>query len=75
MSADNGRLLYVPEGCAHGCQSMEDNTEFHYMTSAYYSPGEAQGIRYDDEAIAIRWPLAVSSVSEQDANWPLLQRN
>ena len=71
LSADNGRMLYVPEGCAHGCQSTADNTEIHYMASAYYSPDHARGIRYDDPAIGIRWPLAVSLISEQDRNWPL----
>jgi dTDP-4-dehydrorhamnose 3,5-epimerase len=72
LSADNGRMLYVPEGCAHGCQSTQDSTEIHYMASAYYSPADVRGIRYDDPAIGIRWPLAVSLISEQDRNWPLV---
>jgi dTDP-4-dehydrorhamnose 3,5-epimerase len=74
LSADNGRMLYVPEGCAHGCLSLQDDTEIHYMTSAFYSPDEVRGIRHDDPAFAIRWPLAVSEISEQDRNWPLVQR-
>jgi dTDP-4-dehydrorhamnose 3,5-epimerase len=74
LDADNGRMLYVPEGCAHGCQSTEDRTEIYYMTSAFYSPGEAQGIRYDDPALGIRWPLPVSSISDQDRNWPLVEQ-
>ncbi len=72
LSADNGRMLFVPEGCAHGCQSTEDNTEIYYMASAFYSPGEARGIRYDDPALGIQWPLPVSSISDQDRSWPLL---
>ena len=72
LSADNGRMFYVPEGCAHGCQSMRDNSEIHYMTSAFYAPKQARGIRYDDPAIGIRWPLPVSVISAQDRNWPLI---
>jgi len=71
LSADNGRMLYVPEGCAHGCQSLEDNTEILYMASAYYAPGEARGVRYDDPVFAISWPLEVASISDQDRNWPM----
>ena len=71
LSADNGRMLFVPEGCAHGCQSLQDETELHYTASSFYSPGEARGVRHDDPAFAIRWPLAVSAISEQDRSWPL----
>jgi dTDP-4-dehydrorhamnose 3,5-epimerase len=74
LSAENGRMLYVPEGCAHGCQSTEDSTEIHYMASAVYSPGNARGVRYDDPALGIQWPLAVSSISDQDRNWPLIEQ-
>jgi dTDP-4-dehydrorhamnose 3,5-epimerase len=73
LSAGNGRMLYVPEGCAHGCQSTEDDSEIYYMTSALYSPNDARGVRYDDPALAIRWPLPASSVSAQDRGWPLLE--
>ena len=71
LSADNGRMLYVPEGCAHGCQSLVDETEVHYMASAFYAPGEVRGARHDDPAFGVRWPLAVTAISEQDRNWPL----
>jgi dTDP-4-dehydrorhamnose 3,5-epimerase len=74
LNADNGRMLYVPEGCAHGCQSTEDRTEIYYMTSAFYSPSESRGIRYDDPALGIRWPLPVSSISDQDRSWPLVEQ-
>ena len=73
LSADNGQMLLVPEGCAHGCQSLEDDTEILYMVSAHYAPNDARGVRYDDTAFAIEWPLAVSSISDQDRNWPLWQ--
>ena len=71
LSPENGLMLYVPEGCAHGCQALEDGSEFHYMTSALYSPEHARGARYDDPAFGIGWPLPVSAISVQDRNWPL----
>lgn len=71
LTADNGRMLYLPEGCAHGYQTLEDRTEMHYMTSQIYNPGAARGARFDDPAFQIYWPLAVSVISEQDRNWPL----
>jgi dTDP-4-dehydrorhamnose 3,5-epimerase len=70
LSAENGRMLYVPSGCAHGCQSTRDATEIYYLTSAYYAPREARGVRFDDPAFGIRWPLPVSSISDQDRSWP-----
>ena len=74
LSADNARMIYLPEGCAHGCQSLEDDTEFYYMTSAGYSPNEVRGARHDDPAFAIEWPLPVSLVSQQDRNWPSFEK-
>jgi dTDP-4-dehydrorhamnose 3,5-epimerase len=74
LSAQNGRMLYVPEMCAHGYQTLEDGTEMHYMTSAFYTPAAARGVRFDDPAFRIEWPLSIVSVSEQDRSWPLLMR-
>jgi len=73
LTANNGRMLYVPEGCAHGCQSLEDNAEILYMASAYYAPEHARGVRYDDPVLGIEWPLPVSFASDQDRSWPLLE--
>jgi dTDP-4-dehydrorhamnose 3,5-epimerase len=70
LSADNGRMLYVPEGCAHGCQALEDETEIFYLASAYYAPSAARGICHDDPAFEIAWPLKVTSISDQDRQWP-----
>lgn len=70
LSADNGRMLYVPEGCAHGCQSIEDDTEFYYLTSAAYAPDCATGVRFDDPALRIDWPAPVTLVSDPDRSWP-----
>jgi dTDP-4-dehydrorhamnose 3,5-epimerase len=73
LSADNAQMLYLPEGCAHGCQSLQDDTEFYYLTSSAYSPNEVRGARFDDPAFGIDWPLPPSLISEQDRNWTLLE--
>ncbi len=73
LSAANGRMIYVPEHCAHGYQTQEDDTEMYYMTSAFYTPGAVRGARFDDPAFGIQWPLPVTLVSEQDLNWPLME--
>jgi dTDP-4-dehydrorhamnose 3,5-epimerase len=70
LSGDNGRMLYLPEGCAHGYQTLEADTEMHYMTSAFYAPAAVRGVRFDDPAFGIVWPLEVTEISEQDRNWP-----
>lgn len=72
LNADNARMLYVPEGCAHGCQSLVDDTEIHYMASAFFSPDHARGLQHTDAAFAIRWPLATTAISVQDMGWPRL---
>lgn len=72
LTAENGRMLYVPEQCAHGYQTLEDNTEMHYMTSQFYAPEAARGVLFDDPAFEIQWPLAATVISEQDRNWPLV---
>jgi dTDP-4-dehydrorhamnose 3,5-epimerase len=74
LSAQNGRMLYVPEQCAHGYQSLEDQTEMYYLTSQFYAPDAACGARFDDPAFGIQWPLDPSAVSVQDRNWPFVQR-
>lgn len=73
LSAENGRMLYVPERCAHGYQTLEENTEMYYMTSAFYTASAVRGVRFDDPAFCIQWPLAPTMVSEQDRNWPLME--
>jgi dTDP-4-dehydrorhamnose 3,5-epimerase len=70
LSAENGRMLYAPKGFAHGYQTLVDGTELLYSTSAVYAPGSACGVRYDDPRFAIRWPLPVSRISDQDRSWP-----
>jgi dTDP-4-dehydrorhamnose 3,5-epimerase len=74
LNAENGRMLYVPEYCAHGYQALEENTEMYYMTSGFYAPSSVRGVRFDDPAFNIRWPLVATVVSEQDRNWPMTER-
>ena len=68
-SEDRSSLLISP-GFAHGFQTLSDSTEVHYLMSAAYVPGSAAGVRYDDPALGIEWPMDVSSVSEKDLQWP-----
>ena len=72
LSADNRRAVYVPELFAHGYQTLTPNAELIYQVSAPYSPVYERGVRYDDPALQIRWPLPVTTISEKDQHWPLL---
>jgi dTDP-4-dehydrorhamnose 3,5-epimerase len=71
LSAENRRMLYVPEHCAHGLLTLADGTEALYLASAHYSPEHERGVRWDDPAYAIEWPLAPTVISEKDRAWPL----
>ena len=72
LTANNRRALFVPESFAHGFQTMDDNSEIEYRMSEYYNPATGAGLRYDDPALAIEWPLTVTSISRQDLAWPSL---
>ncbi len=72
LTPENSRMLYVPERCAHGYQTLQDSTEMYYMASEYYTPNAARGLRFDDPAFGIEWPLEATVVSDQDRNWPLV---
>src|SRR5438094_5862230 len=63
LSAENSRMLYVPEGCAHGFQTLADNSEVFYQMSEMYRPESARGIRWNDPAFAICWPRGKPIVS------------
>ncbi len=67
-------MLFVPPGFAHGFQTLVDDTEVSYQLSAAYAPASARGLRYDDPALGIDWPVPVSRISERDRSWPLLGR-
>ncbi len=75
LTADNHRMLYVPHGCAHGYQTLVDDTELCYQTSEVYAPEHATGVRYDDPTLAIRWPGPVTVLSDADRAWPLVEEN
>lgn len=71
LTAANRHQLYVPKGFAHGFQTLCDEVEVGYLISAFYAPAAASGVRHDDPAFAIDWPLPVSAISEKDRTWPL----
>ena len=70
LTAQSFRMLYVPDGFAHGFITLEDNSAVHYMVTQYYTPGAEKGIRYDDPAFNIDWPLTPTVVSDKDLIHP-----
>jgi dTDP-4-dehydrorhamnose 3,5-epimerase len=76
LNASNGRALYVPEGCAHGYQTLVDESEVFYLASCGFAPSHEAGVRWDDPAFAIEWPRAEGrTLSEKDAAWPDWERS
>jgi dTDP-4-dehydrorhamnose 3,5-epimerase len=69
LSAENRRRLYIPAGYAHGFQTLSDHSEVEYLISEFYVADAASGVRYDDPAFAIEWPLPVSLISDRDRRW------
>lgn len=74
LSADNGRMVVIPEGFAHGFQVMEPQSELLYLHTAAYEPSAESGLRYDDPTLAIRWPLAVTELSPRDTKHALIDK-
>jgi dTDP-4-dehydrorhamnose 3,5-epimerase len=72
LSAENMRMLCVPEGFAHGFQAQVDDSELLYLTTNYFAPNFEGGIRFDDPSINIHWPLTVTELSQKDASHPIL---
>jgi dTDP-4-dehydrorhamnose 3,5-epimerase len=70
LSSGNGRQLYIPKGVAHGFQTLTDDVEVGYLISERYRADAGAGVRYDDPAFGIAWPLPVSVISPKDAAWP-----
>ena len=66
LTAENRDALFVPEGCAHGFQTLADRTEVFYQMSEFYAPEAARGFRYDDPQFGIEWPLEVACISDKD---------
>ncbi len=70
LTAANRHMLYIPEGCAHGFLTLEDNTEVFYQMSEFYHPESARGVRWNDSAFQIAWPEKVEVISERDRTYP-----
>jgi dTDP-4-dehydrorhamnose 3,5-epimerase len=70
LTADNRRTLYVPEGFAHGFQTLVDDVEVMYQVSQVYTPSAEGGVRYNDPAFGIDWPLPPTEMSPKDCRWP-----
>jgi dTDP-4-dehydrorhamnose 3,5-epimerase len=70
LSAENGKMLYVPQGFAHGFQTLEDNTEVFYQMSQFYAPEHARGFRWNDPAFGIDWPADERTILERDQSYP-----
>lgn len=68
LIAESNRMVYVPEGFAHGFQSLEDDTEVFYQTSEFYHPESERGVRWNDPTFGVEWPLEVSVISEKDSS-------
>jgi dTDP-4-dehydrorhamnose 3,5-epimerase len=73
LTAENLRQLYIPAGFAHGFQTLADGSEVFYQMSEFYHPDSARGVRWDDPALGIIWPLPVSVISPRDRTYPLLE--
>lgn len=73
LTAQNHRMLYIPEGLAHGFQTLEDESEVSYQISQPFRPDAASGVRWDDPAFGIPWPLAVTCIGERDRSFPDFQ--
>jgi len=70
LDASNRSMLYVPEGCAHGFLTLEDDTEVSYQMSQRYSPEHGAGVRWNDPAFGIAWPGEVSVIADRDRDYP-----
>jgi dTDP-4-dehydrorhamnose 3,5-epimerase len=75
LSSDSMRAFFIPEGCAHGFQVLEPDSELLYLHTREYVPGADLGLRWDDPRLAISWPMAPTMISERDRNHPLMTSN
>ena len=74
LSAANRTALFVPRGFAHGFQTLQDDSEVFYQMSEFFHPGSARGLRWDDPALALNWPVANPILSDKDRSYPLLAK-
>jgi dTDP-4-dehydrorhamnose 3,5-epimerase len=75
LSANNKRMMYIPEGFAHGFQCLSSDCQLIYFHTEFYKPGAEAGIRYNDPSIGIQWPLEATTVSNRDQSHPYLDEN
>lgn len=75
LSAENFCMMYVPEGFAHGFQTLADHSSLAYQHTAFYSPGSEGGLKFDDQRIGIDWPMLPTCISEKDQGYPYLKEN
>ena len=73
LTAERGEMVYVPEGCAHGFLTLEQETDVFYQMSEFYDAESARGVRWNDPAFAITWPDKVEVISERDRTYPDFQ--
>ncbi len=69
LTAGNYKMLFVPENFAHGFQTLTDDSEVIYQVSQFYTPGSESGIRWDDPAFKINWPVEIQVISDKDKSW------
>lgn len=72
VELDEGRSFYIPAGCAHGFQALSDEVHLTYLHSAFYAPEAEDGVRFDDPALGIAWPLPIGTVSDRDRSFRLI---
>jgi dTDP-4-dehydrorhamnose 3,5-epimerase len=72
LTADNMKMVYIPEGFAHGFQTLEANSELLYFHTEFYTPDHEGGVCYNDPKIGIKWPLEVTEISDKDERYSLL---
>ncbi|NER36174.1 MAG: dTDP-4-dehydrorhamnose 3,5-epimerase [Oscillatoria sp. SIO1A7] len=72
LTGDNRRMFYIPEGFAHGFQTLSDRAEVFYQMAEFYHPESARGVRWNDPAFGIKWPLEPSAISSKDRSYQLL---
>jgi dTDP-4-dehydrorhamnose 3,5-epimerase len=70
LTEENHKMIYSPEGFAQGYLTLTENAEIYYQTSQFYVPEFASGVRYNDAAFGIVWPIPIEVISKQDQNWP-----
>ncbi len=76
LTRENGKMLYIPKGFAHGFQTLSDKCLMQYLMSEFYSPESSSGVRWNDPALKIKWLIAKpTNISEKDEEWPLIEKS